>query len=138
MREIIGNTTTTPTPQSDWEQPNSAKPDYIKNKPKVLTEEEVIDLIGEYGGDTQIPADWEQHDQNKADYIKNKPDLLTLGETENTAYRGDYGKIAYEHSQAGGGMHMPTIGEGDNGKFLRAINGVATWATVPNAEDNTF
>lgn len=98
MREIIGNTTTTPMPQSDWEQ----------------------------------------HDKNKADYIKNKPDLLTLGETENTAYRGDYGKIAYEHSQAGGGMHMPTIGEGDNGKFLRAINGVATWATVPNAEDNTF
>lgn len=25
---------------------------------------------------------------------------LTLGETENTAYRGDYGKIAYDHSQS--------------------------------------
>lgn len=33
MREIIGNTTATPNPQSDWEQTNEIKPDYIKNKP---------------------------------------------------------------------------------------------------------
>jgi hypothetical protein len=29
---IIGNTTATPNPQSDWEQEDSAKADYIKNK----------------------------------------------------------------------------------------------------------
>ena len=33
IREIIGNTTTTPVPQSDWNQTDSTKADYIKNKP---------------------------------------------------------------------------------------------------------
>lgn len=33
MREIIGNTTATPNPQSDWGQTDPAKADYIKNKP---------------------------------------------------------------------------------------------------------
>lgn len=31
--EVIGNTTTTPNPQPDWEQNDDTKPDYIKNKP---------------------------------------------------------------------------------------------------------
>lgn len=31
--------------------------------------------------------------------LDNLPDLLALGETASTAYRGDRGKIAYEHSQ---------------------------------------
>lgn len=26
----------------------------------------------------------------------------------------------------------------DNGKFLRVVNGVAAWSTVPNAEEATF
>lgn len=33
IREIIGNTTATPTPRSDWEQTDPTKADYIKNKP---------------------------------------------------------------------------------------------------------
>ena len=33
--EIVGNTTTTPVPQSDWSQGDEAKADYIKNKPDV-------------------------------------------------------------------------------------------------------
>ena len=33
---------------------------------------------------------------------------LTLGETESTAYRGDRGKIAYDHSQAAGNPHGTT------------------------------
>ena len=35
VREIIGNTTATPNPQSDWGQRDNIKPDYIKNKPKL-------------------------------------------------------------------------------------------------------
>ena len=45
MREIIGNTIATPNPRPDWNQTIQTAPDYIKNKPKVLTEEEVIGLI---------------------------------------------------------------------------------------------
>lgn len=33
MREIIGNTTMTPVSQSDWNQTDEKKVDYIKNKP---------------------------------------------------------------------------------------------------------
>lgn len=73
MNEIIGNTTATPVPRSDWAQTDEAKADYIKNKPIVLTEGEVKDLIEEFGGDKQIQADWEQEDEAQRDYIKNKP-----------------------------------------------------------------
>lgn len=33
MPKIIGNTTATPNPQSDWNQTDPTKADYIKNKP---------------------------------------------------------------------------------------------------------
>ena len=37
IREIIGNTTATPTPRSDWEQTDPTKADYIKNKPDLTS-----------------------------------------------------------------------------------------------------
>jgi len=40
--------------------------------------------------------------------ILNKPALLALGETETTAYRGDRGKTAYDHSQV---AHAPASAE---------------------------
>ena len=45
MAKIIGNTTATPNPQSDWNQTDKTKADYIKNKPTILTEEDVVELI---------------------------------------------------------------------------------------------
>ena len=45
MAKIIGNTTATPNPQSDWNQADETKADYIKNKPTILTEEDVVELI---------------------------------------------------------------------------------------------
>ena len=36
---------------------------------------------------------------------------LALGETSSTAYRGDRGKTAYDHSQAGGNPHGTAIGD---------------------------
>jgi hypothetical protein len=50
MAKIIGNTTTTPMAVPDWNQTDETKADYIKNKPTVLTEDDVIDLISENGG----------------------------------------------------------------------------------------
>lgn len=95
MREIIGNTTATPNPQVDWEQKETTKPDYIKNKPKVLSEEDVKALIDEFGGDTQIQSDWEQKDDTKADYIKNKPILGTLASKDEVA-KSDLAKEVQE------------------------------------------
>ena len=35
IKKIIGNTTATPVPRSDWEQADASKADYIKNKPNL-------------------------------------------------------------------------------------------------------
>lgn len=37
MARIIGNTTATPNPQSDWNQTDDTKADYIKNKPDLTS-----------------------------------------------------------------------------------------------------
>ena len=41
MAKIIGNTTATPNPRPDWLQDDPKKADYIKNKPDVITLEDV-------------------------------------------------------------------------------------------------
>ena len=45
MSKIIGNTTTTPVPRSDWGQTDKRKADYIRNKPTLgaVSEKDVID-----------------------------------------------------------------------------------------------
>jgi hypothetical protein len=85
MSKIIGNTTTTPMAPPDWNQTDSTKADYIKNKPTILTETDVKELIaqnssGGEGGETVIAvqADWGQIDSTKSDYIKNKPDIDSM------------------------------------------------------------
>ena len=85
IREIIGNTTATPAPQTDWAQTDATKADYIKNKPEILTEDQVKDLIDEFGGDAQVQADWAQADNTKTDYIKNKPTLGTIAAKDEVA-----------------------------------------------------
>ena len=50
MARIIGNTTATPNHRPDWEQTDETKADYIKNKPIILTEEDVVNLINTNGG----------------------------------------------------------------------------------------
>jgi hypothetical protein len=49
MSKIIGNTTTTPVPRSDWAQTNPEKVDFIKNKPDILTEEDVVQIVKDNG-----------------------------------------------------------------------------------------
>lgn len=46
--------------QSDWNQNDNTKADYIKNKPSIPTPE------------PQVQADWNQNDNTAADYIKNR------------------------------------------------------------------
>ena len=50
MAKIIGNTTATPNPRPDWSQTDDTKADFIKNKPTILTEEKVVELIEQNGG----------------------------------------------------------------------------------------
>jgi hypothetical protein len=93
MSKIIGNTTATPNPRPDWEQTDETKADYIKNKPTILTEEDVVGLIAENGGGggsvNQIQSDWEQTDDTQVDYIKNKPDVSN-GYKKTVSFSGLY------------------------------------------------
>ena len=45
MSKIIGNTTATTIPRSDWTQNDVTKADYIKNKPTILAGEGINSLI---------------------------------------------------------------------------------------------
>ena len=62
---------------------------------------------------------------------------LTLGETSSTAYRGDRGKIAYDHSQSTGNPHNTQIGQIPNlqseldGKSPLGHTHAPATATVP-------
>ena len=56
MAKIIGNTTATPNPRPDWNQSDATKADFIKNKPTVLTENDVLALIAEQGGGDGLSA----------------------------------------------------------------------------------
>ena len=58
MAKIIGNTTATPNPCPDWAQTNSTKADYIKNKPTILTEEQIRDLIPDALADLSSDPDY--------------------------------------------------------------------------------
>ena len=61
--------------QSDWNQDDNAKPDYIKNKPTIPA--------------AQIQSDWNQSDNTAADYIKNKPNINLGALLVYTYYNGD-------------------------------------------------
>lgn len=83
MTKIIGNTTATPNPRPDWTQTDETKADYIKNKPTILTETDVREIIAETdsGGGTvvdSVQSDWNQTDETQMDYIKNKPNINTF------------------------------------------------------------
>jgi hypothetical protein len=65
---------------------------------------------------------------------------LALGETSSTAYRGDRGKIAYDHSQATGNPHGTTksdigLGNVENTSDLNKPISTATQAALNNKQD---
>ena len=87
--KVVGIPIGTPTTKSDWAQEDESKADYIKNKPVVLTEEDVLELIGSGGGGSinQVQSDWNQTDDTQPDYIKNKPDINTLETNVNNSVK---------------------------------------------------
>jgi len=68
----------------------------------------------EQGAEVNVNADWNSTSGDSE--ILNKPDLLQLGETDTTAYRGDRGKVAYDHTLiTTGNPHQVTKAEVDLG-----------------------
>lgn len=61
--------------QADWEQSDSTKVDFIKNKPTLFSGD-YEDLTNKPTiPDAQIQSDWNQSDSTKFDFIKNKPNV---------------------------------------------------------------
>ena len=77
-------------------------------------------------------------------YVEIASGPMILGETAETAYRGDRGKIAYEHSQTKGNPHgtamedIIPVTEADNGKFLMVKDGTWQAVTIATAEGGGF
>ena len=73
-------------------------------------------------------------------YVEISPSLA-LGETSSTAYRGDRGKIAYDHSQATGNPHnltLSNLGISATAAELNFVDGVTSnIQTQLNAKANT-
>lgn len=64
----------------------------------------------EAGAQKNVQADWSETNQEADSFIQNKPNVLALGETSTSAYRGDRGKVAYDHSkQNTGNPHKVTL-----------------------------
>lgn len=63
MGEFIPFTTASQQ-QSDWEQEDNSKADYIKNKPVIP--------------EVQIQSDWDQENNESKDFIRNKPEFKTI------------------------------------------------------------
>ena len=93
--------------QSDWNESDDTKADFIKNKPTLAN----IATSGDY------------------DDLTNKPSLLQLGETSSKAYRGDRGKTAYDHSQIANGTNP-------HGTTADNVN-LATALTINGASNTT-
>lgn len=95
-----------------------------------------VDDVVEYDSRTAFPADGEAgkiyvaKDTNLTyrwsgtGYVEISPSLA-LGETSSTAYRGDRGKTAYDHSQAVGNPHQTTAEQVGAVPTTRTINGKA-------------
>lgn len=105
-----------------------------------------VDDVLEYANYAALPAEGETGkiyvtlDDNKtyrwggSAYVEIS-ESLALGNTSSTAYRGDYGEIAYNHSQADA-PHVPTAA--DTGKILKSVAGnQAVWGNETDLSKGT-
>ena len=84
--------------------------------------------------DTNLTYRW-----SGTQYVEISPSLA-LGETSSTAYRGDRGKTAYDHSQTTGNPHnttaadvgaMPAVSGGSTGQVLTKTDDGQAWQDAP-------
>lgn len=92
--------------QSDWNQNDNTKADYIKNKPTIpsaqvqsdwnQSDSEAVDYIKNKPTITpQVQADWNQNDNTASDYIKNR---ICYSETSGHSYKNGDTDVSIEVS----------------------------------------
>ena len=113
--------------------PSSQLPSYVDDVLEYLSKNN-FPAVGETGKiyvalDTNLTYRW-----SGSSYVEISPSLA-LGETSSTAYRGDRGKIAYDHSQTIGNPHQTTkadIGLGNVQNYGIATQAQAEAGSVNN------
>lgn len=116
MTKIAGNVVGIPNPQSDWNQLDATKADFIKNKPTVLTENDVLVLIEEQGGGDGSPglSAYEVAIKNGFEGSEEEWLLSLRGEKGNTGHGLEikgYVETYEELPDGTSGTPSPTIGD---------------------------
>lgn len=116
--------------------PNSQLPSYVDNIVEVSTYSS-LPTTGEINviyvtQDTNLTYRW-----TGTTYIEISKSLA-LGETSNSAYRGDYGKIAYDHSQTTGNPHNTTYTDVGADQYGSAASAVSTHNSDLDAHSTLF
>ena len=123
---------------SSGKVPTSQLPSYVDDVVEFASRDS-FPATGEDGKiyiaeDTNLTYRW-----SGTQYVEISPSLA-LGETSSTAYRGDRGKTAYDHSQTTGNPHnttaadvgaMPAVSGGSTGQVLTKTENGQAWQDAP-------
>jgi hypothetical protein len=114
MSKIVGNTTATPVPRSNWEQTDKNKIDYIRNKPTlgVISEKDVI-----------AKDDLTTDVQSSLEEIETKANVVTLTTKE-------YEALTPEETNTNT-LYMITDSEEE-------VSGKVVYVTVTKNDDGTY
>lgn len=131
MSKIIGNTTTTPVPRSDWEQTDKTKADFIRHKPTLgtIAEKDTVDK-----NDLALDV------QSSLEQIDTKASVVTLTTAEYEALNDNEinANTLYMLTDSEEESSVPNVTVEDNGKFLRVVDGAWAAVSILNAEEATF
>ena len=121
--------------QADWNQSDSSKDDYIKNKPTIPAAQVNADWNASSGvaqilnkptiPAAQIQSDWNQTTTTAKDYIKNKPTIPTVDQTYSSSST---------NAQSGTAVASAVSGKADTS----ALDGWTSTATVSSSGTVTF
>lgn len=135
MTKIAGNVVGIPNPQSDWNQLDATKADFIKNKPTVLTEEDILKLIGESGADgVGIEDIYSTADDTGRQMVV----IITLTDGRQLSFGVPFGEKG-EDGKDGNGIDSIVITEDESsrttGIFIYDTKGVGDSGVVPWGKD---
>lgn len=123
MAKIIGNTIATPMPRPDWNQNDETKADFIKNKPDILTEEDVVKIVKENGGGGTTESLAPVATSGSFNDLKHKPSIVLSLNNEGVLCLNVIYSYGDEDEQA---VIYDTSGDRAGVTIVKAYNATAT------------
>ena len=88
MAKIIGTPIATPLPKPDWNQTDSTKGDYIKNKPKIISGKAQLELVAGTISSSNGKENPAGNDSNEVP-VRMRSDFLAIPETSTISFESD-------------------------------------------------